>query len=374
MRMVMAAVMAATMACAALPANAREKEATTPSGRSEMIFAYMPISDALAQVQAKCMDRGWMVSSQTGNQVVCEIPMGVMQSVLTQMLIGNKYSTAPKAFTRFSLAQVGDHTRVQTQSWAETQMAFGQIQQQQYTDDGTYNSMLAFLAEGGAQFPVGTTFTSRAYLGVDGDDDTWQDGRRTSYGHRLTQVTKGGPGDRMGLQVGDIITKINGRGFRDERGMIAALDRQRVGQNISVAVMREGQETQLSALSEGRPTITLLVRPDDILPGQTSVGMQIAAATMGGLEPVLTAYESAHPDWRRPGSTAMARSSEPPAGPPETDLDKMRREAADAQLRLATAEAAAAQARLAAAEEAAKTVTSSVPAQISTTAASGGSE
>ena len=128
MRIIIAAIAAATALCISHPAEAFEKEAVTPSGRAEMVFAYTPIAEAVTAVGSKCMDRGWMITQQTNNQVVCEIPLGMWQSALTQMMIGNSYSSPPKSFVRVSLAQTGDHTRVQTQAWAETQMAFGQMQ------------------------------------------------------------------------------------------------------------------------------------------------------------------------------------------------------------------------------------------------------
>lgn len=301
-----------------------------------MVFGYTTLNDAVAQVQSKCMDKGWMVSSQTTNQVVCEIPMGIFQAALTQMLVGNSYSTTPEMFTRFSLAQVGDHTRVQTQTWAETQMAFGQMQQQAYSDDGTYNNMLGFLAESGAQFPVGTTFTSRAYLGVEGDDATWMNGRRSAYGYRIKNMIVGAPGSGLGLHDGDVVTEINGRGLRNTEAFTAALDRQRVGQAITITIQRDGQEMTLTGVAKGRPTITQIIRNTDVPPDLTPTGAQIAVATFGGVDQMYERYTATHPGYIRPAPVVMAQ-----AAAPETEIERMRREAAEAQARLAAAEAAA---------------------------------
>lgn len=340
MNKMMGVMIAAALACASLPAEAREKEATTPSGRPEMVFGYTALSDAVAQVQSKCMDKGWMVSSQTNNQVVCEIPMGIFQAALTQMLVGNKYSTTPKMFTRFSLGQVGEHTRVQTQTWAETQMAFGQMQQQAYNDDGTYNNMLGFLAESGAQFPIGTTFTSRAYLAIRGEDATWMNGRRSAFGHRLTQVTVNGPAHRMGARQGDIVAKINNRTFRDEEGLGSLLNRQRVGEAISLTVIRDGEEVALQGVAEGRPTTTVLVDPRIVPPGETAVGMQIAVGVFGSVAAAQAEYARTIPGYVVPSADKAALVEV--ASEPETDLARMRREAAEAQERLAEAERAVA--------------------------------
>lgn len=325
----------------ASPSVAREKEVTTPSGRAEMVFGYTALPDALTTIQSKCMDKGWMVSSQTSNQVVCEVPMGIWQSAFTQMMIGNSYSTEPKQFARFSLAQVGEHVRIQTQVWAETQMAFGQMQQHQYTDDATYNNMLGFMGEAGAQLPVGSRFTASAYLGIDGVDGTVQNGRRSAYAYQLTRINEAAPGYRWGLRSGDLITKINNRTFRDDEGMVALLNRQRVGENMSVTFVRDGAEQTLSGTAEGRPTINALVRQSDVPPGATAIALQMGVALYGDVPKALAAM---NPD---AAAEPVVVAAEPmvsnEAVPVESDLDRMRREAAEAQARLAAAEAAAAQ-------------------------------
>jgi membrane-associated protease RseP (regulator of RpoE activity) len=345
MRMMIAAIAAAAALCAAEPANALEKDAVTPSGRAEMVFAFTPIADAVTAVGSKCMDRGWMVTQQTNNQVVCEIPLGMWQSALTQLMIGNRYSSDPKSFVRVSLAQTGEHTRVQTQVWAETQMAFGQMQHHQYQDDGTYNNMLGFLAEAGAQLPVGTTFNSTAYLGVDGENTTWQDGRRTRYGRRVTEVLPNTFGQSVGIQVGDIIGKINNRTMNDEAGFGTLLGRQRVGASMTVTLIRDGQPVTISGTARGRPTITALLRPTDIPAGENGVAMQMMVAIYGDQNTAFAQYRRAKglPDPAAPvDETTAVAAAQMAVPPPETDLERMRREAAEAQARLAEAEARAA--------------------------------
>jgi hypothetical protein len=338
-KLMVAATFGAVLVCAS-PVAAFEKDATTPSGRAEMMFAYTTAPDALTAVQSTCMDLGWMVTSQSANQVVCEVPMGMMQSAFTQLLIGNSYSTTPRQFARFSMVQVGDHTRVQTQVWAETQMAFGQMQQHQYTDDGTYNNMLNFLGQAGAQFPLGTTFTARPYLGINGVDATWQNGRRAQYGHRLQTVVERAPGYQWGMRSGDILIKVNNRTFRDNAGLDNLLNRQRIGQPMTLTVLRDGAEVEVSGLAQGRPQITSYVRPQDVPEGSTAVALQVTVAALGDVDSAL----------------ATMAPTPPAASPPaETDIERMRREAAEAQARLAAAEAAAAQPSATEAPEAAPT-------------------
>lgn len=318
-------------------AMAFEKQANTPSGRPEMVYAYTPLETAVGQVASGCMDAGWVVTSQSTNQVVCEVPMGIWQSALTQMLIGNSYSTTPKQFVRVSLTQVGDHTRAQTQSWAETQMVFGQVQQQAFNDDATYNNMLGFLAKAGAQFPVGTTFQASAYLGVDGAAGQWQNGRRQTFGWTLTQVVDRAPAQRMGIQVGDIITKVNNRTFRDQQGFANLLDRQRLGEPMTITIMRGGVEQTFTTTAEGRPRIVALVRPGDVPAGELPTAMQMTVALMGSVEAANAALGITPTD---PKTGVVEAAAATPQS--ETELDRMRREAAEAQARLAAAEAAAA--------------------------------
>lgn len=331
--------------CMAVPAMATEKEATTPSGRAEMVFAYTSAADTLTAIQSKCMDNGWMITSQVGTQVICEVPMGMWQSVFTQMLIGNSYSTEPKQFVRFSVAQVGEHTRVQTQVWAETQMAFGQVQHHQYTDDGTYNNMLTFMGQAGGQFPVGTTFTSRAYLGVDGADATALNGRRSTYAYRLTSVYEPAPGYRLGLRTGDLVTKVNNRTFRNAEAFGEQLNRQTVGRSLTVTVVRDGVEQTFSTTAEGRPPIAILVRPGDVPGGQTPVSVQMAAALYGSVPDAIAMIGGSAPNVSEtPPETIAVASQQPDVAPAaESELDRARREAAEAQARLAAAEAAAAE-------------------------------
>ena len=324
-------ILTAAATVLASPVLAREKQAVTPSGRAEMVFAYAPIDQAVTSIGSKCMDRGWMVTQQTANQVVCEIPMGMWQSALTQMAIGNSYSSPPKSFVRFSLAYVGEHTRVQAQVWSETQMAFGQMRHHQFQDDNTYNNMLGFMGEAGGQFPIGTSFADTAYLGVELESATWQDGRRQQVGRKVAMVYPDSPAAKMGVLVGDVIGKVNNRTFRDDAGFVQLMDRQRIGSDLAVTVIRDGQPSVLNGIAAGRPSIRHLIRQSDIPAGETGASTQMAAAMWGSPEAALARYK------------ALSDPKGEAAGP-ETPLEKTRGEAAEAEAKLAAAEAKAAKA------------------------------
>ena len=99
------------------------------------------------------MDRGHIVVDSTVNQVQCQIEMGVLQSALTQALIGNSYSTTPQQLVRFVIIPVGADTRVQAQMWVQTQMAFGQMQTQELNGAQQFNSVQSFLMSIGGSAP-----------------------------------------------------------------------------------------------------------------------------------------------------------------------------------------------------------------------------
>jgi hypothetical protein len=265
------------------------KIALTPSGRAEAVFANMNLEQALNSVQSTCMDAGWMVTSQTSNQVVCEVPMSVWQSALAQMAIGNSYSTTPKMYARFSLAQIREHTRAQAQVWAETQMPFGQLRQEQFVDDNTFNNMLGFFAKAGAQLPVGTTFPSSAYLGVEIEPGTRLQDKRAIFAVHINAIVEESPGAKMGLLVDDMIIEVNGQKLKDIEGFSKALAKQKLGRPMSLTIVRDGVEKALSGIAEQRPPIDVL-RP--VRAPATGPSALAPAANTASSQPALEAAVS----------------------------------------------------------------------------------
>jgi serine protease Do len=60
------------------------------------------------------------------------------------------------------------------------------------------------------------------------------------WGVVLSDVTPGGPGDKAGLKVGDIVISLNGKIMTNVRQLETNLYRYSVGQKVSVEVLREG--------------------------------------------------------------------------------------------------------------------------------------
>lgn len=229
---------------------ASDRAVLTLSGQPDVVFQETTLGDAASKIANHCMNAGWQITSQTTNQVVCEVPMGTMQSALTQMLIGNSYSTTPRSFVRVNIAQIGSHTRAQANAWVETQMAFGQVRQQPFSDDKTFNNLMGFLTGAGGQLPPGTRFPGN-YIGIDGQPES--DGRRVSI--PVTKVFPGSPGAEAGLEVGDRILKVNGATFKNQEDFGKKLNKVGASVRYPLVILRDGKEQTLSVIARTRPSV-----------------------------------------------------------------------------------------------------------------------
>jgi putative serine protease PepD len=67
-------------------------------------------------------------------------------------------------------------------------------------------------------------------------------GSSGSSGARIAQVVSGGAADRAGLQVGDLITEVDGETVRSVDELIVAIRQHRVGESVEVTYVRAGSE------------------------------------------------------------------------------------------------------------------------------------
>lgn len=79
---------------------------------------------------------------------------------------------------------------------------------------------------------------SGVYLGVAVED---ADG-----GARIVRVASGSPADEAGLEVGDVITEIDGTTVDDAASLAAAVQERDAGDEVSVTVERDGTSTDVS--------------------------------------------------------------------------------------------------------------------------------
>ena len=213
------AVAALAAACAATPVHTAA--VSTESGRPDAIFLNTSSADAIGLLSSACMDAGLRVVSSNELSVTCEAEMGATQSVLTQVAIGNSYSTPPRQFIRLTTAQISDDVRVQASSWVETQMAFGQIRRE--PTDRTpqqVSSLTSFLLNAGAQLSDGDSITyTGPRLGFQVVEITEKMlkqlvavDKRGKQGFYVSSLESGLPAEIAGLEICDQIVKFNGIG------------------------------------------------------------------------------------------------------------------------------------------------------------------
>lgn len=152
MRVVFAiAAVAALAACEQV-----DKVAETPTGRPEVSFSTKDVQSVTNKIPGICSQVGLMVQSVSSNEVICGGTMSGGQAVMTQLAIGNSYSTTPEQHVRFTTFPVGNETRVQAYRWAETVMPFGQVRKLEITSHESFNEIMkAMMSVGGK--PVGVT-------------------------------------------------------------------------------------------------------------------------------------------------------------------------------------------------------------------------
>src|SRR5262245_24569767 len=100
------------------------------------------------------------------------------------------------------------------------------------------------------------------------DDTPWlgvtlqelNDGLRDGMGYDgdgvlVNRVLEGSPADRAGLRSGDVIVRFNGRTATSPDQLTQLVRDSRVGQSVSVTVVRNGERRTLSAHLGSRPEI-----------------------------------------------------------------------------------------------------------------------
>lgn len=131
--------------------------------------------------------------------------------MLGQLLMGNSYSTPPRRFFRFNVAEMNGISRVQGSGWMELQMAFGQMKRTDFSGPEFHNGMMNFMMAAGGKPPVGTTFPNHVVVGFDSDTITQGKYRLP----RITKVTAGSAAEKAGLRVGDVVTRIAGERMKN---------------------------------------------------------------------------------------------------------------------------------------------------------------
>lgn len=238
----------AALVFAASPAIADKTFAVTPSGATEMLFPD-DAETVAGKMSSKCIDVKWTVTSSSRTEVVCEAPLNAGQQFVGQLLMGNSYSTPPRRFYRFNIAEISGISRVQASGWMELQMAFGQMKRQEFTGPEFQNGVMLFMGAAGGKYPLGTTFPNHAALGVDVENVSLG----KLKGFRLTKITPGSAAEKAGLQIGDVVSAIAGKRFKNNDDYLDATAKAAAKPTYEIEVMREGKTIKVVVERAFRP-------------------------------------------------------------------------------------------------------------------------
>lgn len=232
------------------PALAQGNWYTTPTNQAEAKFADETLEGAGAKIASRCMDRTWTITTQTTNQVVCEFKLDPVSSAFARVFLGNRYSTDPRAFMRFSLIKLGSDVRVQAFTWIETETAFGQMRQEPQTAPDYFDGMVSVLLDAGGQLPDGSRRLGR-YLGMDGGVES----ANPCCGYRIQRVASNSPAEAAGLQAGDVIIRINGKKFKTNAEFLSRYRNAPLGTTFPVRFTRNGVEQEVQIASREWPAV-----------------------------------------------------------------------------------------------------------------------
>jgi 2-alkenal reductase len=98
----------------------------------------------------------------------------------------------------------------------------------------------------------------RPFLGVTPQmldpDIAAQLGTEQTKGALIMQVEPGTPADKAGLREGDVVTALNGQPIDEQHTLIASLANHRIGEQIELTVLRDGQTQTIKVTLGERPT------------------------------------------------------------------------------------------------------------------------
>lgn len=241
---------AVALAALAQPTFAQGNRFSVPSNQAEARFAGDTTDNVGGKIANRCMDRAWTVTMQNSNQVVCEFKLDMASMVIARVFLGNRYSTPPRGFMRFAMAQVGSDVRVQAYTWIETEMAFGQMRQEAQTGPDYFDGMISMLLDAGGTLPEGSRVLGR-YLGLFGKIE----GGKPCCGYRILRVASGTPAHAAGLKAGDVIIRINGKKFKNDAEFLSRFRNIPLGTAYPVVFTRNGAEQEVKVISSEWPAV-----------------------------------------------------------------------------------------------------------------------
>lgn len=85
----------------------------------------------------------------------------------------------------------------------------------------------------------------KPYIGITGTNITEETAPmyKLPVGALILEVTEGGPADKAGMQVGDVITKYNGKTVMDMDSLVEMVNESEIGKAVDVHVVRDGSQS-----------------------------------------------------------------------------------------------------------------------------------
>ena len=102
-------------------------------------------------------------------------------------------------------------------------------------------------------------------------------------GAEVMQVTPGAPADTAGVQVGDIVTRLNGQVLRDSNDLTRRIGDVQPGEAIRLEILREGRRQTINLRAAARPSLAELNAGQDGLGAGAPNTSEGAGQEVGGL-------------------------------------------------------------------------------------------
>ncbi|EPO9568703.1 TPA: hypothetical protein ACGQLE_004295 [Escherichia coli] len=110
----------------------------TASSKPEGVYPGATVESVRNALMTRCNNGGAM-TSVTENEVTCKKRLEGGGAIMTQVLIGNSYSTPPIAALHYTIGPQPDGVKVWADMWVETQMPGGQVNTMPANDNHTRN-------------------------------------------------------------------------------------------------------------------------------------------------------------------------------------------------------------------------------------------
>lgn len=126
--------------CAQVPLNY-----STPSSQPEITLHNAKVADVRGYIIGKAAAKGMQIITADDSRIVVSKTMEGNQAMLTQLAIGNAYSTTPTQNMQFVLVQNDADVTVYASGWVESQMPLGQVSRMNADSNEAKNALQADL-------------------------------------------------------------------------------------------------------------------------------------------------------------------------------------------------------------------------------------